>query len=81
MALGTGCLCLIIVVCGAIWGVSNGHISKDTLGKVSGFSIGGGLLGLALVPYWVIKLALSGNGNGVKPKAAEKTKAKKQNVS
>lgn len=56
----TGCLCLLILVMGIIFGVIKGVISPDQLGNIKGLSVGGGLLGLGLIIYHVIKIALKG---------------------
>lgn len=53
----TGCLCLLILVMGTIFGVIKGVISPDKLGHIDGLSVGGGLLGLGLIIYYVIRIA------------------------
>jgi len=62
-AIGTACLCLIIIVCFAMLGVYTGHISKEALGNISGLSVGCGVLGLALIPVSVIRMILPGKKN------------------
>lgn len=60
IAIGTACLCLIILVLGTVIGVLNGTISVDLLGKVEGAGIGGGMLGFGVILYQIIKVSLSG---------------------
>lgn len=60
LAAGTGCLCLIILVAGTMWGVDTGRISKDVLGQVSMAGVAGGVLGLALILFWIIRLSIQG---------------------
>ncbi|OOG22982.1 hypothetical protein B1C78_13075 [Thioalkalivibrio denitrificans] len=55
---GTGCLCLVILVLGTVLGVINGVISAELLGRVEGVGVGGGLLGLGVIIYRVIKASL-----------------------
>jgi phosphotransferase system glucose/maltose/N-acetylglucosamine-specific IIC component len=56
----TGCLCLLILVMGIIWGVIKEVISSELLGSIKGISFGGGLLGLCLIIYRVIKIPFRG---------------------
>lgn len=62
----TGCLCLVILVMGTILGVLKGSISAEILGSIKGIGIGGGLLGLGLIIYQIIKVALRGEAKEVK---------------
>lgn len=55
---GTACLCLLILVLGTVIGVMNQAISPEVLGNVQGASVGGGLLGLGVILYRIIKIAL-----------------------
>jgi len=52
----TGCLCLVILVMGSLYGVMKGIISIEELGEIKGLGIGGGFLGLGLIIYNVIRL-------------------------
>ncbi|PYX61391.1 MAG: hypothetical protein DMG73_03775 [Acidobacteria bacterium] len=60
MVCGTGCLCLVVLVLGTVIGVLDGRITPEILGKVSNGATGVGLLGLALILFWIIRLSLSG---------------------
>jgi hypothetical protein len=55
---GTVCLCLLILVGGAVAGVLTNRISKDALGQISGVGIGGGLLGFGVILHQIIRVAL-----------------------
>jgi membrane protein DedA with SNARE-associated domain len=55
---GTACLCLVILVLGIVLGVINGVISAELLGRVEGVGVGGGLLGLGVILYLIIKASL-----------------------
>jgi hypothetical protein len=55
---GTACLCLVILVLGAVLGVINGSISVEELGEIQGAGIGGGLLGFGVIIYQIIKVTL-----------------------
>jgi len=61
MTVGTACLCLLILVLGAVIGVMNHAISPEALGTIQGAGVGGGLLGLGIILYWIIKTALGGS--------------------
>lgn len=56
----SGCSCLVILVCCISFGALTGKISPQLLGDVKGVAVGGGLLGLAMILYWVIKSSLPG---------------------
>lgn len=56
----TGCLCLVILVMGTLYGVIRGNISAAHLGSISGVGVGCGFLGLGYILYLVIKIAFSG---------------------
>ena len=58
MVCGTGCL--VVLVLGTVIGVLDGRITPEILGKVSNGATGVGLLGLALILFWIIRLSLSG---------------------
>lgn len=60
MICSTGCLCLVVVVLGTFLALMLGKITPEVLGRVSSVGAGGGLLGLALVIYWTLKLTLQG---------------------
>lgn len=60
---GTACLCLVILVLGAVLGVINGHISVEELGEIQGAGIGGGLLGFGVIIYQIIKVTLGKEKN------------------
>jgi FtsH-binding integral membrane protein len=53
----SACLCLLILVGGVMLGALSGRISLESLGKIQGVA-GSGLLGLALILFWVIRRAL-----------------------
>jgi hypothetical protein len=61
VAVGTACLCLVILVLGTVIGVMNKAISPEILGTIQGAGVGGGLLGLGIILYWIIKVALGGS--------------------
>ncbi len=63
VAVGTACLCLLILVLGTVIGVMNQSISPEVLGNVQGASVGGGLLGLGVILYRIIKIALGKPSN------------------
>lgn len=54
----SACLCLLILVSGVMLGALIGRISLNSLGTLGGVGAGGGLLGLALILFWVIRRAL-----------------------
>lgn len=56
----TGCLCLVILVMGTMLGIIKGIISPEHLGSIKGIGVGGGLLGLGLIIYQVIKISFRG---------------------
>ncbi len=56
----TGCLCLVILVMGTLYGVIKGAISAEHLGSINGIGIGSGFLGLGLIIFQIIKLAVVG---------------------
>ena len=58
MSVGTACLCLIVLVLGAVLGVLTGVISEEHLGTVGGAGMGSGLLGFALISYKIINASL-----------------------
>src|SRR6266704_3187853 len=58
MAVSSACSCLGILVGSISIGVVTGRISSDLLGSVKGIGVGGGLVGLAMVLYMVIRVAL-----------------------
>ncbi len=58
MAVSSACSCLVILVGSISIGVVTGRISSDLLGSVKGIGVGGGLVGLAMVLYMVIRVAL-----------------------
>ena len=57
---GSVCICLIILVVGAVLAVLNGKISSETLGVVQTAGFGGGLLGFGFILYRIIKMSLIG---------------------
>jgi hypothetical protein len=59
ISLGSACLCLILLILGVVIGVLTKAISPDVLGEIQGISVGGGLLGFALIIYWIIRDTLS----------------------
>ncbi|MEJ2652608.1 MAG: hypothetical protein P8173_12645 [Gammaproteobacteria bacterium] len=63
VVISTACLCLVILVLGTVIGVMNHTISPEVLGNIQGASVGGGLLGLGLILYRIIKVALGGTSS------------------
>ena len=61
-AVVTGCLCLVILVAGIILLLATGTISAKDLGETTSIGVGSGLVGLAAVIAWVIKVALPKRG-------------------
>jgi hypothetical protein len=57
----SGCSCLVILVCCISFGAITGKISPELLGNVKGVAVGGGLLGLAMILYMVIRASLPGS--------------------
>ena len=57
----TGCSCLVILVGCISFGAITGRISPQMLGDFKGYTIGGGLLGLGMILYLVIRASLPGN--------------------
>ena len=55
---GTACLCLVILVLGAVIGVMTDRIPVEALGEIQGAGIGGGLLGFGVIIYRIIKVTL-----------------------
>jgi hypothetical protein len=49
---------MVILVGSVSIGVVMGKISSDLLGSIKGIGVGGGLVGLAMVLYLVIRVAL-----------------------
>ena len=58
MAVSSACSCMVILVGSVSIGVVMGKISSDLLGSIKGIGVGGGLVGLAMVLYLVIRVAL-----------------------
>ena len=56
---GTACICLLILVLGAVIGVMTGRVSVEALGEIQGAGVGGGLLGFGIIIYQIIKVTLS----------------------
>jgi hypothetical protein len=54
----SACLCLLILVLGVVLGVLAGAIRPDQLGTLKSAGVGGGFIGLAMVLYQIIKVAL-----------------------
>ncbi|MCP4606732.1 MAG: hypothetical protein GY847_40525 [Proteobacteria bacterium] len=54
----TACLCLLILVLGMTVGILTGALQAEQLGTIKGLSVAGGPLGLALVLYRIIKVAI-----------------------
>ena len=61
MTVVTACLCLVILVLGILFLMASGKITADALGDVdvTSVGVGSGLVGLATVIAWVIKVALA----------------------
>jgi hypothetical protein len=57
----SGCSCLVILVCCISFGAITGKISPQLLGNIKGVAVGGGLLGLAMILYMVIRASLPGS--------------------
>ena len=60
MVVVTGCLCLLILLVGILLLIEKGVLTAELLGSVTGLASGGGLLGLALVVYLVIRTGVGG---------------------
>jgi hypothetical protein len=66
MVVSTVCLCLLILVLGAVYGVIIGKITSDALGslKIKGFAYATGFAGLGLLLLMVIRRALPSGPSG-----------------
>jgi len=69
MAVSSACSCMVILVGSVSIGVVMGKISSDLLGSVKG--VGGGLVGLAMVLYLVIRVALQPGAKDPAPAAGK----------
>ena len=58
MAVSSACSCMVILVGSVSIGIVTKKISAELLGSVTGIGVGGGLVGLAMVLYLVIRIAL-----------------------
>ena len=58
MAASTGCICLMIVVIGAVFGVLLGKVSVETLGSIGPVGAATGLAVFGFLAFWVIRLAI-----------------------
>lgn len=56
---GTCCLCLVILVAGTVAGVLLEALTPELLGTVSGAGMGGGLLDLGVILYWIVRVTVS----------------------
>ena len=56
----SGCSGLVILVGCVSFGAITGRISPALIGDIKGYFVGGGLLGLAMILYLVIKSSLPG---------------------
>jgi len=59
MSCGTACLCLTILVSATIFGLIFHRIQADAVGRITAYSAGSGILGLALVLYLILRLQVS----------------------
>jgi hypothetical protein len=71
MAVSSACSCMVILVGSVSIGVVMGKISSDLLGSVKGIGVGGGLVGLAMVLYLVIRVALKPGAKDPQPAAGD----------
>jgi hypothetical protein len=55
---GTACLCLIILVSGTAYGLITNKIDPKALGGITGLWRGTGVVGLAFILYFVLRLQL-----------------------
>jgi hypothetical protein len=55
---GSACLGLIILVSGTAYGLITGRIDPKALGGITGLWHGSGVLGLAFILYFVLRLQL-----------------------
>jgi len=62
---------MVILVGSVSIGVVMGKISSDLLGSVKGIGVGGGLVGLAMVLYLVIRVALQPGAKDPAPAAGK----------
>jgi hypothetical protein len=67
MAVSSASSCMVILVGSVSIGVVTGRISPDLLGSVKGIGVGGGLVGLAMVLYMVIRVALKPDAKDPEP--------------
>lgn len=57
-----GCACFFMLVLITLLGIYNGRIQPEDLGTIESLTVGGGILGLGLITYHVIKLGVSQKG-------------------
>jgi hypothetical protein len=62
---------MVILVGSVSIGVVMGKISSDLLGSIKGIGVGGGLVGLAMVLYLVIRVALQPGAKDPAPAAGK----------
>ena len=62
---------MVILVGSVSIGIVMGKISSDLLGSVKGIGVGGGLVGLAMVLYLVIRVALQPGAKDPAPAAGK----------
>jgi hypothetical protein len=68
----TACVCLLLIVAGAMFGVLSGVLSPEQLGGIKVFSVSSGILGLAYVIYLVIQTALRARSDENPPQNLKK---------
>ncbi len=59
MVIVTACLCLVVVVCGTMYLLATDVVKVEDIGAATSVGVGSGLVGLAAVVGWVIKVALA----------------------
>jgi len=65
MVVSSACLAVLIIVAGTILLIANGKLSAELLGGIQGLGVGTGLLGLASIPFFMIREVFKrGSGSG-----------------
>ena len=58
MVASTACVCLMAIVIGTMVLIAMGKLDAAALGTLQGVGVGGGLVGLASIPWLVIREVL-----------------------
>jgi hypothetical protein len=78
MITGAGCLSLVVLVCGTMYGLNTGKINEKIMGQVSALSIGSGILGLGLILFLTLRLGVSGKDKDERNQGKNKGDFKKR---